>query len=191
MPRKSKVETSPHHEEIHNLLLQGKSSRWISKYLEEEYDEVIGYNAIYSYQKKNINLEDRTIEEVNRRKSNRKKTEAAVKEKADLQEKIEANDNYVIQQGADNLEGILNVASNFPEDYEALKKASLDELNPVTEKDVANMSYKANKLYLDFIKSNDMKITHDGEINHTGSITQELSLEDKKYLEKLLNITER
>lgn len=189
MSRKSKVENSPHHEEIHQLLLEGKSSRWISKYLEEEYNEVIGYWAIYSYQKRNINLEDQTIEEVNKRKRNKKKTEAAVKEKADLQEKIEASDNYVISQGADNLEGILDVAKNFPEDYKNLKAAADDEDSPVTKKDVANMSFKANKLFYDFIKSNDMKIIHDGEINHTGSITHnyELSKEDKKYLEKLLN----
>ena len=112
-----------------------------------------------------------------------------MKEKADLQEKIEASDNYVISQGADNLEGILDVAKNFPEDYKNMKEAAKDDENPVTEKDVANMSFKANKLFYDFIKSNDMKIIHDGEINHTGSITHnyELSKEDKKYLEKLLN----
>ena len=189
MPPKSKVETSEHYEEIHELLLQGKSPRWISEYLEKEYGEIITYRTIYNYKNRNINLEDQTIEEVNKRKRNKKKTEATVKEKADLQEKIEASDNYVISQGADNLEGILDVAKNFPEDYKNLKEAANDEDNPVTEKDVANMSFKANKLFYDFIKSNDMKIIHDGEINHTGSITHnyELSKEDKKYLDNLLN----
>lgn len=189
MPPKSKVENSEHFVEIHELLLQGKSPRWISQYLEKEYDETISRGSLYRYKEKNIRLEDKTIEEVNKRKRNKKKTEATVKEKADLQEKIEASDNYVISQGADNLEGILDVAKNFPEDYKNMKEAAKDDENPVTEKDVANMSFKANKLFYDFIKSNDMKIIHDGEINHTGSITHnyELSKDDKKYLEKLLN----
>lgn len=153
MPPRGKVESSEHYAEIHELLLKGKSPRWISNYLKNEYDEIIGYSAIYNYQKKNINIEEQTIEEVNRRA-----TEKAVKEKADTQEQIFETTNYVISQGAENLEGILDVAKNFPRDYKEVRTAISDPDSKVSEKDVAELSYKANKLYLDFIKKQDTNV---------------------------------
>ena len=121
--------------------------------MKNEYDEIIGYSAIYNYQKKNINIEEQTIEEVNRRA-----TEKVVKEKVDTQEQIFETTNYVISQGAENLEGILDVAKNFPRDYKEVRAAISDPDSKVSEKDVAELSYKANKLYLDFIKKQDTNV---------------------------------
>lgn len=56
MARKSKVETSPHYNEIVELLVAGYSGRYVSTYLENEYDEKISYVALNNYKKNNLNI---------------------------------------------------------------------------------------------------------------------------------------
>lgn len=177
MPPKTKVETSPHFEEIVNLLLQGKSGRKISAYLKNEYNEDIGFNAINNYRKKHIKLEDIVIQEVDNRLQEKEKAKNQEKEKAENQKKyveevsekkaIEQVDTAeritqaktnVVNKTADQVQGLLEVAENFPEDYKLLKIKAADPDSKVTQKDVANMSMNANKLYLDFIKKQDNNI---------------------------------
>lgn len=191
MSRKNKVETSEHFVEIHELLLQGKSPRWISQYLENEYGEIIGYTAIYRYKKNNIRLKERALEEVNKRKKReaaKKTTKESMEKKADDHEKIENDNDYVVNELADVAEGVLKVAKDFPEAYENMKAKAEDEKSPINEKDVANMSVKAVEALIKLSKSDDINLNIGGEINHTGSITNEyeLSEADKDYIEKLL-----
>lgn len=165
MPRKSKVETSPHFEEIVDLLLQGKSGRKISDYLKNEYNEDIGFNAINTYRRKHINLEDKVLREVDKRLS-----EKAVKEKVDTLEHIEESTQAVVNATANQLQGLLAVGANFQEDYEAMKKAVADPTSKVSEKDVAEMSWKANKLSLEFIKTEE-NTTEINIENNMGSLS--------------------
>ena len=56
MVRKSKVETSPHYNEIVDLLVAGYSPRYVSDYLSNEYDEKISHNSLNRYRKNNLNV---------------------------------------------------------------------------------------------------------------------------------------
>ena len=56
MIRKSKVETSPHYNEIVDLLVAGYSPRYVSDYLSNEYDEKISHNSLNRYRKNNLNV---------------------------------------------------------------------------------------------------------------------------------------
>ena len=56
MARKSKVETSPHYNEIVELLVAGYSGRYVSDYLENEYGEKITHTTLIKYKKNNLNV---------------------------------------------------------------------------------------------------------------------------------------
>ena len=56
MARKSKVETSPHYNEIVELLVAGYSARYVSNYLDDEYNEKISHVALNNYKKNNLNV---------------------------------------------------------------------------------------------------------------------------------------
>lgn len=56
MARKSKVETSPHYNEIVELLVAGYSGRYVSDYLQNEYNEKISHVALNKYKKNNLNV---------------------------------------------------------------------------------------------------------------------------------------
>ena len=51
MARKSKVETSSHYNEIVELLVAGYSPRYVSNYLDDEYNEKISHVALNNYKK--------------------------------------------------------------------------------------------------------------------------------------------
>ena len=56
MSRKSKVETSPHFNEIVDLLVAGYSGRYVSDYLLNEYNEKISHVALSKYKKNKLNI---------------------------------------------------------------------------------------------------------------------------------------
>lgn len=56
MARKSKVETSLHYNEIVELLVAGYSGRYVSDYLQNEYNEKISHVALNKYKKNNLNV---------------------------------------------------------------------------------------------------------------------------------------
>ena len=59
---------------------------------------------------------------------------------------------------AEQVQGLLNVGADFEENYKAMKRAVHYPDSKFTQKDVTEMSLKANKLYLDFIKSQDTNV---------------------------------
>ena len=142
MARKSKVESSPHFEEIVQLLLAGKSGRQISTYLKEEYDEDIGFNAINVYRRNHINMEQRVEEVLNKRAEKKRKKEKKKKasaedakqetiekainetanEKANVKEAINDNIDSVAETIANNMEGVARVAAELPDIFERAKR---------------------------------------------------------------------
>lgn len=160
MPRKSKVESSPHFEEIVELLLKGESGRSISNYLKDEYDEDIGFNAINVYRRKHIRMEERVEAELNRRAEEKEKddalTQRAVQKQADIKESVEQSSNSVASTIADNMSKVAKVAANFVDDYDKAKRdAGNPDIKNVTYKDVANLSLQANKLYNEYFKQDE------------------------------------
>ena len=172
MARKSKVESSPHFEEIVQLLLAGKSGRQISTYLKEEYDEDIGFNAINVYRRNHINMEQRVEEVLNKRAEKKRKKEKKKKasaedakqetiekainetanEKANVKEAINDNIDSVAETIANNMEGVARVSAELPDIFERAKRDAHNTDCKTEWKDVAKISLQANRIYSDYFK---------------------------------------
>ena len=162
MVKKSKVEKSPHFEEIVTRLSNGESARSVSKWLKNEYNEDISHAALARYNKNCISMEDKVEAELNRRAKEKKKKiqeekekvqkEQKIQQEADKIEAVEETVNSVAETIATNMEGVASVAAQFPSKFE---QACDDAKNPgsnVTTKDVARLALDANKLYNDYFK---------------------------------------
>jgi hypothetical protein len=157
MARKNKVEQSSNYNQILDWIGEGKSSRWISRELKNQFGESIGHVAISNYRKKNIVSE--AIEIVDIQLKEEAKEKAAKEKESKKQEVIQTHvQNKKLQKEGDEkasglaettakqYKGLLNVADNFEEDYYNMRNAVNDETSKVNEKDVAEMSFKALKL---------------------------------------------
>lgn len=156
MPRKSKVELSPNYNQIMDWIGEGKSSRWISRELENQFNEKIGHVAISNFRNKNIRSEaieivDVQLKEEEKEEQEREKKKNEVNQKiVNRQKERKKQLTGLAGESAKQLRGAINVASHFEEDYKALKKAS--KKDPKLLKDVTDMSFKALKLVQDATK---------------------------------------
>lgn len=75
MVRKSKIEASPHFNEIVDLLLSGFSGRYVSDYLDDHYDESISHVSLNKYKKNNLNVKAGVRKKIMEREKQRKKKE--------------------------------------------------------------------------------------------------------------------
>ena len=166
MPPKSKVEQSSNYNQILDWIGEGKSSRWISRELKNQFGESIGHVAISNYRKKNIVSEAIEIVDIQLKEEAKQQAakEQAAKEskKQDiiqthvenkkLQKEGDEKVHGLAETTAKQYKGLLNVADNFEEDYYRMKNAVDDEDSKVNAKDVAEMSFKALKLVHDISK---------------------------------------
>lgn len=166
LPRKNKVEESPHFNEIVKRLSEGESGRKVSAWLENTYNEKISFAALNRYKSKNIRMADRVEAELNKRAKKKKKkpkknkkvqaqTEKEVQKQADEKETAEETINSVAETIAINMEGVARVAAQFPERFEQACKDAQDPDSNVTSKDVARLSLDANKLYNEYFKQDE------------------------------------
>ena len=158
LPRKNKVEESPHFNEIVKRLSEGESGRSVSAWLKNTHNEDISFAALNRYKKK-INMPKRVEAELNKRARKKKelesKTEKEVQKQADKKETAEENTNTVAETIASNMEGVAKVAAQFPEKFEQACKDAEDPDSNVTSKDVARLAYDANKLYNEYFKQDE------------------------------------
>ena len=158
--KKSKVEQSPHFEEIVTKLAHGESARSVSRWLKENFDEDISHTTLTRYSKNTIRMEDKVEAELNRRAEEKKK----VQEKSDAVESVNETVNVVARTIADNMQGVAKVAADLPQMYEKVKRQASDHNYPnVTYVDAAKLSIQANKIYADYFKQEENKV----EINVT------------------------
>jgi hypothetical protein len=85
MPPKSAVERSDHRDEIDDLLLEGKSPRFVSDRLQNEYDEKISHTAINNYRKKHLNVKKEATIKYHEKRSQKVKDEHIEKTVSDLE----------------------------------------------------------------------------------------------------------
>jgi len=81
MPPRSAVEQSEHRDLIDDLLLEGKSPRFVSAYLKNEYNESISHTAINNYRKNKMNIPKEVAIEYKKKKEAEKKQEIKSKKK--------------------------------------------------------------------------------------------------------------
>lgn len=77
MVRKSKIEASPHFNEIVDLLLSGFSGRYVSDYLDDHYDESISHVSLNKYKKNNLNVKAGVRKKIMERKKQKKQEQSA------------------------------------------------------------------------------------------------------------------
>ena len=173
--KKSKVEKSPHFDEIVARLSKGESARSVSKWLKNQYDEDISHAALARYNKNHIAMEDRVEAELNRRAEEKKKLqekklqeekedaqkEKKVQEEADKIETATETVNIVAETIATNMEGVAKVAAQFPDKFEQACEDVEDPDSNVTSKDVARLALDANKLYNDYFKNDETTVNVD------------------------------
>ena len=173
MPPRSAVERSEHRDEIDDLLLEGKSPRFVSAWLENTYNEKISVRTLNRY-KRNINMPKRVEAELNKRakkkpkkkpksKKPNKKVEAqiekGVQHQADKKEAAEENIQSVAKTIADNMQGVAKVAAELPKMFERTKSQAADpEVANVTFKDAANIAIQANRLYAEYFKQEENNV---------------------------------
>ena len=164
--RKNKVEESPHFTEIVKRLSEGESSRSVSAWLENTYNEKISHAALNRYKSRYIGMPERVEAELNKRAKKKKKktqknkkvqaqTEEEVQRQANIIEEAEETVNSVAETIASNMEGVAKVAAQFPERFEQACKDAQDPDSNVTSKDVARLSLDANKLYNEYFKQDE------------------------------------
>ena len=165
MPPKSKVSQSSNYNQILDWIDEGKSSRWISRELKNQFDESIGHVAISNFRKKNIANEALEIVDTQLKKESKEKELEEKDKESKKQEVIKNKAKQVEQQHQGDIKvqglaeatakqyrGVLNVAKNFEEDYYAMKKALHNEESKINERDVVEVSFKAVKLIHDISK---------------------------------------
>lgn len=166
MPPKSKVLQSPNVNQILDWIDEGKSSRWISRELKNQFDESIGHVAISNFRKKNITAEAIEIVDTELKKNESKKQkEKKVKSKVSemVQDKVERDIetehqlNGIVGATAKQYQGVLNVAENFEADYYKARDEAADYESKTTWKDVADISFKAVKLSHDIVEGRSME----------------------------------
>ena len=196
LARKSKVEQSPHFEEIVTRLSKGESARSVSKWLKNEHNEIISHAALARYNNKCINMQDKVEAELNRRAEEKKKKlqlekekaqkEQFIQERADAIESAEETVNIVAETIADNMEGVAKVAAQFPEKFEeACREASYPDSN-VSSKDVARLALDANKLYNEYFKQEGPAVEVNVDKNVTVNLLDKVK-EKRRELNDLRN----
>lgn len=166
MPPKSKVSQSPNYNQILDWIDEGKSSRWISRELKNQFGESIGHVAISNFRKKNIADEALEIVDTQLKKESKEKQIQIENEKESKKQEVIKNKVKQVEQQhqgdikvqglaeatARQYRGVLNVAKNFEDDYYAMKNALHNEESKINERDIVEVSFKAVKLIHDISK---------------------------------------
>lgn len=173
----SAVELSPHYLEILKLMLNNKSSRYISKYLLDNYSEKISHVTLSKFKKNNVDIAD-LIQQIEAQQGIIKDGKIDVITDGNYDEEIieVVNDKIRTNKEAQKLiineinEGIdvLNLVRNglsISEDADVFNKFFTSD--DVTLKDKMDMTIKLAKLEMDWQKSNDTNIN----INNNNMIT--------------------
>ena len=173
----SAVELSPHYLEILKLMLNNKSSRYISKYLLDNYNEKISHVTLSKFKKNNVDIAD-LIQQIEAQQGIIKEGKIDVITDGKYDEEIieVVNDKIRTNKEAQKLiineinEGIdvLNLVRNglsISEDADVFNKFFTSD--DVTLKDKMDMTIKLAKLEMDWQKSNDTNIN----INNNNMIT--------------------
>lgn len=151
MAKKSKVESSPHYNEIVDLLLSGQDCRYVSDYLLNKYNEKISHTSICKFKKEKLNVKaaaKKKIIEKEKKKLIKKNTKKEATKEAKAELSIEAAstpftknydraDEIIESLGDTNIQKALEEYKNSP-DYDKGKYVELE--------------LKAGKLRLEYMK---------------------------------------
>lgn len=149
----SKVEKSDHYKEIVDLLLQGESSRAVSSYLKNEYNEDISFATINTYRKNHLNIKNRVNKKLIEKKKRKEIDDAidkVVEQKFEVEECIEeAVDKGVV------VRELLQLIISYGPEYFKNNIINNSELYPPT---VFKLILEAAKQEHDWIKTDESEV---------------------------------
>ena len=175
MIKRSKVELSPHFNEIYTKLCEGVSARKISEWLKNEYNENISYVTISRYKNNNINLTEQVEERINEKLATKKELGKPVKIKDHTAEKeaieketiekesekqvqIQKQNHTVTKIMADNMLGVMGVAEQLPRNYKRMVDEAKDPNSRTSFKDVTKLTLEANKIVNDYFNKQNTEL---------------------------------
>ena len=194
MVRKGKIETSPHFNEIVDLLVAGYTPRYVSDYLLNEYNEKISYVTLNKYRKNNLNVKaavrQKIIEEERKKKKEtahktaEKAIEKEAKKEIQAKESLEIATDYRFQD-IKKLDNLINESEKIRIDLDNIQIDS-EKYDPYKE---INLKIKMKKLGLDAIKLKYEMIDEDElDVNiHDDriiSLSESIEKSRKKYQEE-------
>ena len=112
MPPKSAVERSEHRDEIDDLLLDGRSPRFVSSYLKNEYNESISHTAINNYKKKHLDVTKEAVIDYTNKKSKEGKEVQSQKNREKKKEKVVKKISSDLEKLDEIIEDINEIISN-------------------------------------------------------------------------------
>ena len=148
MARKSKVETSSHYNEIVELLVAGYSPRYVSNYLDDEYNEKISHVALNNYKKNNLNVKAAVKKKIIEKEKEKKQiVSKKVESELQAQETFEIAADYRFRD-IQKLDDLISQAEAINIDLDE-RPWDEDKYDPYKEQ---NLKLKMKKLGLDAIK---------------------------------------
>lgn len=187
MGRKSKIETSPHYNEIVDMLVAGYSGRHVSEHLSNQYNEKISYVALNNFKKKKLNVKAAVREKIIEEEK-KKSQEKAIGEKA--KQEIQAQDSFEIAtdyrfKDIKKLDKLIQDSENVNIDLDNIHVDS-EKYDPYREID---LKLKLKRLGLDALKAKYEMLDEDEldvNINDNRPVTSWDSLEQsrQKYLKE-------
>lgn len=152
----SKVESSPHFNEIVRLLSSGKGGTFVSNYLWEKYEEEISHTTLNVYKKNNIDTDKKVKQELENIIEQTVQEETT--NKIESIETAENDKQLVAKKTAEQLQSLLDVSEDYPETVKKMEEGADDPECKISWKDVAREKRNAKKLYLDYMKSQDTNV---------------------------------
>ena len=174
MSRKTKVELSIHYDEIMDMIKEGFSSRDISDYLKDEYDEKIAHGTINNYAKK---IRSKIKQEYHKRK-NENKSKSPVEEKRDREEIFDE----VVDKGVSDLNAIDNIINEADE-----LNLNINNIQPVymenycvnSEVEIERLKIQVKRLAIQAVNTKAKILKDDSETNVNINIDHKLDSSHK------------
>ena len=153
MARKSKVETSPHYNEIVELLVAGYSPRHVSNQLEDKYNEKISHVALNNYKKNNLNVKAAVKKKIIEKEKEKKQKHIADTVGKKVESELQAQETFEIAadyrfKDIQKLDDLISQAEAINIDLDE-RPWDEDKYDPYKEQ---NLKLKMKKLGLEAIK---------------------------------------
>jgi len=183
MPPRSKIESSPHFNEIVDLLLAGQTTRFVSDYLLNEYGEKISHVSLSKYKKNKLNIKaaaKKKLFEKEKQKLIKENAKKAATKEAKAELSMEAATSY-LTRNYERVEEFIEATSDINiiqalEDYK--KSPDFDEGKYL------DLKIKVQKLRLEHMKY-ETDLLEDNTLNV--NVSNEEELFDEAEIMRILN----
>ena len=159
MARRSKIETSPHFNEIVEMLVAGYSGRYVSDYLENQYNEKITHTTLNKYKREHLNVKAAVRKKILEKEKEKTLDKQAGKELA-AEETFEVATNYRFKD-VQKLDDLISLAESINLDLDQAPYDP-DKYDPYKEQrnkiKLKELGLKAIKLKYELIDEEEVNV---------------------------------